>query len=226
MRPKDLKFPFVGDERHVMLHDHMWFIPSRVNEQSFSFPGWSHPEVFGNSHPIHIEYCSGNGAWIADKALKYPHLNWVAVEKKFVRARKIWSKVKNLQLTNLLIICGEAHNATTQYFEDGIAGDVYINFPDPWPKTKHSKHRLIQPKFAQEIWRILQEGKSLTFVTDDVPYSEWLIRVMGSHAGFSSTYPDPFYVKDQPDYGPSYFDDLWRAKGREIRYHQFQKKKT
>lgn len=223
MRPADLKFPYTGNERHIFLHDHVWFIPARVITKDFSFPGWSHADIFGNDHPINIEYCSGNGAWIAEKALNNPHINWVAVEKKFVRARKIWSKVKNLSLPNLLIICGEAHNATTGYFNDNMAGEVFINFPDPWPKNRHAKNRLIQPSFAQEIWRILQEGSLFTFVTDDVPYSNWLIHVMGSHPGFVSSYPDPFYAIEQPNYGSSYFDELWRAKGREIRYHQFRK---
>lgn len=223
MRPKDLKFPFVGDERHILLNDRVWFIPERMHLKEFNFPGWSHPDVFGNDHPICVEYCSGNGAWIADKAEKFPLINWIAVEKKFVRARKIWSKVKNLGLNNLLIICGEGHNATKRFFGDNFSSNVFINFPDPWPKNKHAKHRLIQPEFAQEIWRILREGSSLTFVTDDVPYSQWLIQVMGAHPGFTSCYPDPFYVNEQPDYGSSYFDELWRAKGREIRYHQFKK---
>lgn len=223
MRPKDLKFPFIGDEPHILLSDRVWYIPDAPSGSSFEFPGWSHPEIFGNNNPICIEYCSGNGAWIADKAAKNPLVNWVAVEMKFDRVRKIWSKVKNLGLNNLLVICGEALNTTTRFFGDSFASHVYINFPDPWPKRRHANHRLIQPKFVQEIWRILQEGKTFTFVTDDVPYSQWLIKVMSTHSGFVSLHPSPYYVNQLSDYGSSYFDELWRAKGREIRYHQYQK---
>lgn len=224
MRPEDLKFPFVGNERYTFLSNHIWFIPEQTSpEKTFTFPGWSHPEVFGNNNPVCIEYCSGNGAWIADKAKKFPMINWVAVEKKFVRARKIWSKIKNMGLTNLLVICGAAENATKLYFDAETISDLYINFPDPWPKNRHAKHRIIQTEFVQEMWRILRPGQSLTFVTDDPPYSEWLINIMGDHSGFISEYPDPYYVTEQPDYGSSYFDELWRAKGRTIRYHKFKK---
>lgn len=226
MRLEDLKFPFEGKERHTFLSNGMWFIPEQIlNTGTFTFPGWSHPEAFGNNNPVCVEYCSGNGAWITDKAEKFPMINWVAVEKKFIRARKAWSKGKSMGLTNLLVICGEAQHATKLYFGDQTINDLYINFPDPWPKNKHAKHRIIQKEFVQEMWRVLQEGQSLTFVTDDPPYSEWLIEIMGTHSGFASQFPEPFFVTEQPNYGSSYFDEFWRAKGRVIRYHKFKKLK-
>ncbi len=225
MKPEDLKPPYAKEERRIFIHDRVWFLPNDrlPPPNEFVFPGWEHPDIFGNNHPVCIEYCSGNGAWIAGKAQANPHLNWVAVERKFDRVRKIWSKIKNLDLPNLFIICGEAHQATRTYFPECSAHDVYINFPDPWPKARHAKNRLIQAEFAQQLWRILQEGRSLTFVTDDPPYSEWLIEVMTAHKGFSSSYPSPYYTTDESCYGTSYFDQLWRSKGRTIRYHKFQK---
>lgn len=226
MQIEKLKFPYDGKERHTFLSNKIWFIPERVLEiNTFTFPGWSHPEVFGNNNPVCIEYCSGNGDWISDRAKKFPMINWVAVEKKFVRASKIWAKIKRMELNNLLVICGEAQNATKLYFGDQTINDLYINFPDPWPKNKHAKHRIIQPNFVQEMWRILQEGQSLTFVTDDQPYSEWLIENMCAHPGFESQHPEPYFITDQPNYGSSFFYDYWRAKGRIIRYHQFKKLK-
>lgn len=223
MRPKDLKFPFSEKERSVLLNDRVWYIPEILSSGNPVQAHWSHPDVFGNNNPLCIEYCSGNGAWIAERAKAHPMINWVAVEKKFVRARKIWSKVKNLQLNNLLIICGEAHHVTKHYFADTSITDIFINFPDPWPKNRHAKHRLINPSFVSEMMRILQDSKTFTFVTDDIPYSDWLIKVMGAHAGFDSCYPAPFYINELPEYGSSYFNELWKAKGREIRYHRFRK---
>jgi tRNA (guanine-N7-)-methyltransferase len=65
MRPSDLKVPFPWDERSVMIKDHIFYVPIRCqNLDEFKFPGWNDPELFGNNHPIQIEYCSGNGAWI------------------------------------------------------------------------------------------------------------------------------------------------------------------
>lgn len=225
MKPEDLKPPFTKEERRIFIHDRVWFLPNDrlPPPNAFIFPGWEHADIFGNTQPVCIEYCSGNGGWIAAKAQANPHLNWVAVERKFDRVRKIWSKIKNLGLPNLFVICGEAHQATRAYFPDLSAHDVYINFPDPWPKARHAKNRLIQSKFVQQLWRILQRERSLTFVTDDPPYSEWLIEVMTAHPGFISKYQHPYFTTDESCYGTSYFDQLWRSKGRAIRYHKFQK---
>lgn len=226
MKPEDLKPPFPREDQRIVIDDRVWYIPERTRyPDEFVFPGWNHADLFGNDQPVVVEYCSGNGTWIASKAAANPHINWVAVEMKFDRVRKVWSKIKNLGLNNLIVIYGEAHATTRQYFKDDSISDVYINFPDPWPKKRHFKNRLIQPEFASELSRILKEGKSLTFVTDDVPYSEWLIEVMSTQNDFTSKYPEPFFLTEEPNYGTSYFDELWRSKGRTIRYHCFERRR-
>jgi tRNA (guanine-N7-)-methyltransferase len=224
MKPEDLKPLYPKEEQRTFIHDRVWYIPKRsLTQTDFFFPGWNHSDLFDNEQPVVVEYCSGNGAWIANKAAANPEINWVAVEMKFDRVRKIWSKIKNQQLKNLIVICGEANMVTTKYFADHSISDVYINFPDPWPKKRHTKNRLIQSTFANELARILKEGKNLTFVTDDAPYSEWFIDVISKQKHFVSVYPQPYFLTDEFDYGTSYFDQLWRSKGRSIRYHSFQK---
>jgi tRNA (guanine-N7-)-methyltransferase len=224
MKPEDLKSPFTWDERHVVISDRIWYVPDQCSTYAdFTFPGWNHPDLFGNPNPVKVEYCSGNGAWIADKAERDPSTNWVAIERKFERVRKIWSKVKNRNLSNLLIICGEGYNITTRYFLPDSVNEIFINFPDPWPKKRHAKNRIIQMPFVSEMLRTLKPRGSITFVTDDSDFSEWTIKMVLQDPGFVSSYPEPYYVTDHPEYGTSYFEQLWRDKGKIIRYHQFCK---
>jgi tRNA (guanine-N7-)-methyltransferase len=157
MKPSDLKAPFAWNARKVILEDRILYAPTRCETyDDFHMPSWSDPLLFGNAQPVHVEYCSGNGAWITEKAQEFPEINWVAVEKKFMRVRKIWSKIKNLQLPNLIAACGEAYGVTRRYFPAGSVAQAYINFPDPWPKKRHAKNRLIRPVFVAEVARILQ----------------------------------------------------------------------
>lgn len=222
MKPEDLKPPFPKDQRVIVIEDRVWYIP-RTTDSSFVFPGWNHSSLFGNLNPVCIEYCSGNGAWIAAQALAHPEINWVAIEKKFARVRKIWSKIKNFKLNNLLVICGEALHSTESFFpSDGLA-HIFINFPDPWPKKRHAKHRLIQIPFIQELARVMQAEKVITFVTDDEDYSQQAIELFLAHASFKSHYPQPFFSTEEDQYGTSYFEELWRSKGKTIRYHRFIK---
>lgn len=222
MRPADLKLPDTGNECLIFHDDRLLRVP-KVIEKKFDFPSWQDPTLFGNENGVQIEYCSGNGGWIASKALANPEKNWVAIEMKMGRARKIWSKIKNLELANLFIIHGEGYKTTKELFPSASVQNIYINFPDPWPKRRHSKYRIIQPAFVAEMGRILLPGGTVTFVTDDDQYSEWTIDIFANSAIFSSDYPEPFYTLECPDYGTSYFEDLWRLQGKPVRYHHFRK---
>lgn len=225
MKPEDLKSPFSFEERQILIKDKIWFVPDYFDAyDKFKFPGFSDSEIFGNENPVNLEYCSGNGSWIAKKANENHQVNWVACEIKFGRVRKIWSKIKNLKLPNLFAICGEGNGVTKRYFPSESISQVFINFPDPWPKKRHAKHRIIQAPFVEELNRILKPNGTVTFVTDDVDYSNWTIEFFMANNGFESCYPAPYYSNEQPEYGTSYFDQLWREKGRLIRYHQFRKK--
>ena len=173
MKAEKLQSPFTWDQRKVLIEDSVWYIPKLCKDYtSFSFPGWSHPDLFEQERPICVEYCSGNGAWIASKAQAFPEYNWVAVELKFDRVRKIWSKIKKHSLSNLLIACGEGYFTTKHYLPSLSVKSVFINFPDPWPKTRHAKNRIVQVPFVKEIYRILQVGGTFTLVTDDEAYSQ------------------------------------------------------
>lgn len=224
MKPKDLKYPFICEKRQMFVYDHIWYVPNQYTDfASFSFPGWNHSSFFNQERPVCLEYCSGNGTWITNRAREQAEYNWVAIERKFDRVRKIWSKMKNLQLSNLLTICGEGHCVTYHYIPNQSVHSIFINFPDPWPKKRHAKHRLIQVPFIKEVYRVLQIGSLLTIVTDDAAYSQSIIEVLHQFSGFESVFADPFYVTNYPLYGTSYFEDLWRQKGKIIRYHMFRK---
>ncbi len=226
MKPKDLKAPFSWGEEFTTISDRVLFAFERFGvEPTFRFPEWSDPSLFGNDRPVKIEYCSGTGQWISHQAKNDPESNWVAVEKQFDRVKRIWSKLKNFDLNNLFCVCGEALNVTKRYFADETVSEVYINFPDPWPKKRHAKYRLIQPSFVDHLERILKKGGTVTLVTDDESYSIEMIEAFNAHPGFTSIYPEPYFRTDWEEYGPSFFDELWRKKGKTIRFHQFRKER-
>lgn len=225
MKPNDLKPPFPKrEDRRVIIQDRVWYVPDMDrSDETFEFPGWDHPDLFGNNNPVCVEYCSGNGAWIAERAKQNPEINWVAVELRFMRTRKIWSKIKNEKLNNLIVICGEGLHTTRKYFPDSSIHGVYVNFPDPWPKRRHAKNRIVQPNFVAEVERITVQDGKLTLVTDDPDYSEQMIESVMANPSFQSLIPSPHYVTDHKNYGVSWFEVLWREKGKDIRLHQFSK---
>lgn len=216
MRPKDLPILFSWEERRPLLHEGMFCVPRYYqNHETFIF---SPREVFGNDNPICIEFCSGNGEWIARAAGLYPEYNWIGVERQFKRARQIWSKKQNLGLHNLLPVCGMAEDFCLHYLKNAVVSKAYVNFPDPWPKNGHAKKRLIQRPFIDLLTNVSQKGTLLTLVTDDEKYSNQMMSVVLEHPRWRS-------IEDRmlpEDYGTSYFNRLWQSLGKSIRYMQFR----
>jgi tRNA (guanine-N7-)-methyltransferase len=226
MNPKSLKCPFNWENRKPLICDQVLYVPEYYDRHhEFTFPGWEDPSLFGKPGKIVIEYCAGNGAWILDKAINHPDVHWVAVDQRFDRVRKIWAKIQNYNLKNLVVVSGEALTFTRFYVPDNSIFASYVNFPDPWPKDKHAKNRLIQGPFLNELSRVQVKGGETTFVTDDENYMQQMIQEMSQCQPWSSRFPNPYYVTDWPNYGNSYFEQLWREKGRVIHYMQFINRK-
>ena len=227
MNPKKLKSPLTWEERRPLIHDRILYVPQYYQRhQEWTFPGWESPEVFGRAAPIEVEYCSGNGLWIIEKAMAHPDRNWVAVEKQFERVRKIWSKMHNFALTNLLIVCGDALTFTQFYVPDSSFSAAYVNFPDPWPKEKHAKNRLLKEPFIAQMARVCAVGAPATIATDHSGYAAQITHGMQASPFWKSRFPEPYFVNEWENYGNSYFEALWREQGLKIYYMQYFKREA
>jgi len=220
MKPKNLKFPFTWEERTPAVHEGVLIVPQYFEDhQNYDF---SH--LLPKDRPVSIEYCSGNGHWITEKAKTHSDRFWIAVEKQFERVRKIWSKMRNEGIENLLIVCGEALTFTQYYLSENLADEIFVNFPDPWPKNRHSKHRLIQFPFIEALSKVVKTGGHAVYATDDPEYADQMIEEMEKHPLWESVFPKPHYISDWDKYGWSWFQDLWEKKGRNFHFIQYRLK--
>lgn len=218
---KDFKIPYTWQERHVVIENRIWFVPVRPVKTGFVFTDWHTSGLFSSAQPVAIEYCSGNGSWILEKAKEMPHINWLAVEKRFDRARKIWVKATNAGLSNLAVALAEGLDLTSQFIPDNSVSQVFVNFPDPWPKRRHEKHRIICPEFVCELTRVIQHEGKITLVTDDDDYSAIMIEEMQKSPHCTSDIGPPYFCQAPDSYGTSFFDTLFRDLKRTIRMHLF-----
>jgi tRNA (guanine-N7-)-methyltransferase len=214
---KELLIPFTWAERRPVLLEKCLYLPSHSEAEHFGPLSFHLPGLFEKAQPLAIEYCSGNGAWVLAAAEHVPHFNWIAVERDFYRARLIYRKLFRKGLKNLFVVCGEALEFTKAYLSDQSVEEAYVHFPDPWPKRRHAKHRLILPPFANELKRVLKGA--VTLVTDDRDTSE---RMIGVFTSWKSAFaPHGFTLEEQPQFTISYFHALWKKAKREIRTHRF-----
>ena len=215
-----LLYPYLSyEKRYPVIREGVFFIPEyyplKDQYESFDFDLLS---VVGSRQCIAIEFCSGTGDWIIESAKQNKDTYYIAVERKFKRVCKIADKREKAGLDNLFIVCGNAETFIKYFIKQPVFSRVYVNFPDPWPKTKHEKHRLFSSEFVSDLELVLKPEASLMLVTDDRPF------VLHAKQAILSTKQWTFTEQessDCSDYGTSYFHSLWLEKGRQIYFNQF-----
>lgn len=124
--------------------------------------------LFDEPQPIHIEIGSGKGQFILGMALAHPEINYIGMEIQetavAIAARKSFDSVG--KLPNLRFIYGNGAGVEN-YFEKEEVSKLYLNFSDPWPKTRHEARRLTYKTFLKGYEAILPEKGELEFKTDN-----------------------------------------------------------
>lgn len=123
-------------------------------------------EVFGNDNPVHIEVGSGKGAFITGMAAKNPHINYIGIDIQRSVLSYALDKVLESNLPNIKLLLVDG-SSLTNYFADGEVALMYLNFSDPWPKTRHEKRRLTYKTFLATYEQILPAGGEIHFKTDN-----------------------------------------------------------
>ena len=113
-------------------------------------------EIFGNENPIHLEIGSGKGKFIHTLAEKHPNINFIAMEAHPTVLTFLLDKVEETHRENLKLISGNAEDLL-EYFSEGEVDQLYLNFSDPWPKTRHEKRRLTFHTFLSRYETIIQK---------------------------------------------------------------------
>lgn len=214
VRPKQLILPLDKERPNIVYFDQFLNVHPRCDLTQFERLDMD--QYFPKRAPLCLEYCSGHGHWIVQQAQKYPDHNWIAVEMQMSRAKCIWAKIKNNHLQNCIVVCAEGLSFSSHLLPNTTIKQVYINFPDPWPKRRHHKNRIIQQPFLQELERTIIAGGTLTFVTDDESYSSYFQHAIVKH-GRLMLLPEQEIPKD---YGYSCFEDIFKKQGKTIRYQQ------
>src|SRR2546421_9141520 len=115
-------------------------------------------ELFGNDHPVEIEIGIGKGTFITEQAKARPETNFLGIEW----ARWFWryssDRLRRNQCHNARTVRAEANYFLNEFVPAGSISVLHIYFPDPWPKKRHHKRRLIQEKFMPGGQRILKSG--------------------------------------------------------------------
>lgn len=129
-------------------------------------------ERFSEYKEIYVELGCGKGTFTAGTAEANPEVLIVAVERVPDAMVMAMEKACQMELTNVRFIDMDAA-LIEDVFEDGEIDRLYINFPDPWPKSHDAKHRLTAPGFLRKYADVLKPGGQIHYKTDNDPLFEW-----------------------------------------------------
>jgi tRNA (guanine-N7-)-methyltransferase len=142
------------------------------------------PHLFERVQPIEVELGSGDGSFLANYAKHHPERNFLGVERLLGRLRKLNKKGLRAGLTNLALIRLEASYVIEFLVPPASIDALHIYFPDPWPKRKHRKNRLINERFTEIAANALKANGIIYLRTDDLDYFAQMKRVFDANARF------------------------------------------
>lgn len=126
--------------------------------------------IFGNSQPVELEIGAGDGSFLVQYAAKHPERNFLGIERLLGRMRKIDRKSKRMGLLNVRALRLEASYVLHWMIPVGSLSAIHVYFPDPWPKRRHWKRRLINSEFPELTHRALAPGGVVHLRTDHAEY--------------------------------------------------------
>jgi tRNA (guanine-N7-)-methyltransferase len=188
----------------------------RSLEQLLPWPATAKPldaaAVFGRRAPLELEIGPGNGEYLAALAAERPAHDFLAVELLWGRVKKCLRKLGGAGLTNARLICGNIAPVLAYLVPPRGLQAVHTLFPCPWPGDTAGAHRLYRADFLRLVNSRLVDGGTVTLVTDNRPYFDWVLEQLPD-TGFDSRVSDV-----GADYGTK-FERKWVGGGQQ-RFHR------
>jgi tRNA (guanine-N7-)-methyltransferase len=164
-------------------------------------------KIFGRKAPLHVDLGCGEGSFLCALAERLPDKNFLGIERLSSRIRS--SAHKATSLNNVRLLQMESSYAVRYLLQARSVERVYLLFPDPWPKRRHHRRRIVTSDFLNSVHTVLKENGTLHIATDDLDYFGKIKGIAGSNPGF---------VMGDADHNlpPSKFGLLFRQKGAPI----------
>ncbi len=169
------------------------------------------PAIFGRTAPLQVDLGCGDGSFLVSLAERQPEQDFLGVERLFRRSGSACRRADRMELRNVRILREEVDERLSAWLGAERVRCFHLLFPDPWPKRRHHRRRLLQPPLLRGLHHSLEANGEVRFRTDDRPYFE---RVQ-SIAAASAIWEMPAW-EVPADYPKSAFQRRFEARGLPI----------
>jgi tRNA (guanine-N7-)-methyltransferase len=185
--------------------------------------GWN--AVFGNERPLNLEIGVGGGEFFLEMGRRHPDENFVGLDIASRYLRRAARKSQRQGLHHLRFLSTEAKVCLYELFGHETIQNVYVNFPDPWPKKSHERRRLFDERFVGLLEDRLIPGGFIYLGTDVPAYAEQAHQVLSASTILTNNYPTP-WLNDRGWTGlQTKYEAKWSEMGKELFYLAFSKTK-
>jgi tRNA (guanine-N7-)-methyltransferase len=172
--------------------------------------------LYGRDAPRTLEIGFGNGENLAALAQAHPERDFLGIEVHRPGVGRLLRALESQQLTNVRLICHDAVEVLERQIASQWLQEILIFFPDPWPKKRHHKRRLLQPAFVQQLAERLVPGGVLRIATDWQPYALEMLTTLGAVARFHNLAADGTFVARPAERQPTRFERRGARLGHEV----------
>ena len=179
--------------------------------------------IFGNDRPVALEISCGIGDFIVRTAVDYPDRNFIAIDFYNKGCWKTCRRIDREAFTNVRVARDEARAFIAGRIPKGSLAAVYINCPDPWPKKKHRKRRLVNRQFMEFLAEYLAPGADVYFATDFDDYGIDVAGMMSGLDGFNNMLAPDLYRHELEGYHLSKYMRKFMGEGKKIYFIHYRK---
>jgi tRNA (guanine-N7-)-methyltransferase len=172
-------------------------------------------EIFGRVAPRALEVGFGNGDTLVALATASPEKDFLGVEVHPPGVGHCLLAAESAGLSNLRVVQHDAVEVLTQMIPPSALDELLLYFPDPWPKKRHHKRRIVQPGFAALVASRLKPGGLFKLATDWEPYAAWMLEVLNAAPGLENAAPDGGCV-ERPERAATRFERRGRRLGHAV----------
>lgn len=159
-----------------------------------------------------LEIGFGAGEHLIAQAAARPGAHFIGCEVFEPGIARLLGEIGRQGLQNIRIFTDDARLLAAALAPRSLAG-VYILFPDPWPKERHKKRRIVSPELLDDLAAAMEDGAELRIATDDADYGEWIAERLGAHPAFAA-----IAIDDRPpDWPRTRYEEKAAAQGRKAR---------
>ncbi|MEO5377260.1 MAG: tRNA (guanosine(46)-N7)-methyltransferase TrmB [Magnetococcus sp. DMHC-6] len=168
-----------------------------------------------------LEIGSGNGQYLIWQAMQHPQDRFIGVDPFLEGVAGLIRKVEANNLNNVAVLTDAAQLVLAERIPPSSLDQVIIHFPDPWPKKRHQKRRLIQKDFLDLLASRMSPAGHLQLATDWAEYAQWMLDLLQAHEAFTNLAPLGQFAEQPKDWIPTRFQEKGLAAGRPTFYLAF-----